>query len=163
VRIALDRDVAPAGSFLGGTASFVNSTGRPIILGSCTALGLGGLIEVGLENQQVEFDPPMLAPLVGCNGGSTVGLPAGTSKVRFDISTTSLGCQPRSVVGFQPTPQHPLCLAGNAMPPLPAGRYVTKVILRDLPPNTPAPAPVNVELTPPVRSSVPQQLTPIGR
>jgi hypothetical protein len=135
----LDATTAPAdGQPIKGYITVFNETGRRILLSNTAC---DSWIGVGLTNAHVSYD--LASGLVLCAGSY---LPEGTSRTSISVQTTYQQCS-ENRVGQADSP--PCIGPDNNMPPLPAGRYETKVETQNITTKIPAPAPIAVELTNP--------------
>lgn len=137
IRIELAGNRVRAGDEIHGTVLIDNTTGKKITVKACAA---DGWLIVGLANSHVRFDS--VSPGIACN--PSVQLKAGPNRFPVTISTRYMACTQKS----HPTVQLPLCTS-SGMPPLPSGRYVTKIITVGLPARTQLPSPIRVTLLPP--------------
>jgi len=142
VRIRLDRTHVVAGTPIKGTAVITNTRSKGVLVGQCA---IDGWLAVGLANKTIVYSPAF--PLVGCR--PSVVLAPGSHRFPVTVLTTYESClQP----GGQSTTFVPKCLSivvsSNPLPPLPAGRYSTKVVTMGLPANTAVSNSVVVTLLP---------------
>ena len=142
VRVTLVQHRAVAGQAILGTVVLTNTTPRAITVGTCAT---DGWLAVGLSGRVDSY--PFGHFMVGC--APTVRLAPGANRFSVTVITTYAGCvQPEPAGGSSPTPLVPWCaLAG--LPPLPGGRYVTKVDLVGLSGLTQRPNRVVLRLTSP--------------
>lgn len=125
-----------AGDQIRGKALIDNTTGKKLTVKACAA---DGWLIVGLTNSHVRFDA--VSPGIACK--PSVQLKPGLNPFPITISTRYVACTERS----RPTVQLPLCTSSR-MPPLPPGRYITKLITVGLPAGTQLPSPIRVTLLP---------------
>jgi hypothetical protein len=122
VNVVLAKDRAAAGTPIHATAVFTNRTSHQIMVETCAA---DGWLEVGLKS--ATYRPQFAHPSPACP--PSVRLKPGVNRFPVMILTTYDGC-------LEPTGQSvvrmPHCLAGNRLPPLPTGRYVTSVSILGL-------------------------------
>jgi hypothetical protein len=134
VHILLRETTVPAGTPIKGVAIVRNATGHRLVIVDCN----GTWLQVGLTSATVRY----LFTWAHCLTFTTV--PAGTTHVPIRVATTYGGCA-RMAVGDLPA-----CLrTTHGPPPLPPGRYVTKVVtLAPKGVRIPAPPPIRVKVTP---------------
>jgi hypothetical protein len=130
IRISLDQTHVAAGTPIKGTAVLTNNGSKTMPVQQCAT---DGWLAVGLANKAIPYSPGFA--LVACPP-SVVLLP-GPNRFPVKVSTTYGSClQP----GGQSVIFIPKCVpntvSANPLPPLPAGRYVTKVVTMGLPSNT---------------------------
>ena len=135
VAISLSANQGRAGQSIPGTASITNSSGRSIQVTACSR---SDLILVGLANERVHFEP--IIPAIACT--RKIPLAPGVTSVPITILTSYMSC---AQVPAGVTKDNPPC-APTGMPPLPPGRYTTKVYLWGLPSGTALPTPTTVIL-----------------
>ena len=136
IRLVLSTTQVVAGTPIRGEALLTNTTGRTITVNTCAA---DGWLFVGLTNNHVSYDPLRL--MMACS--PTVHLRPGVNRFAVSISTGFQGCTETLT---EATPQLPACLPPETMPPLPVGKYTTKVVTFGLPPGTQLPSPIKVTL-----------------
>jgi hypothetical protein len=141
VSISLHDQRTTAGSRIRGFATLTNHTSRSIAVDACAK---NGWLDVGLSSPSVPYQPVMVG--VACL--PTVRLAPGPSRFPITLSTSYQRCAARQVTGALPRFEPRCGLAGT--PVLPAGKYVTSVVMRGLPASTSAPRPLTVTLMPPV-------------
>ncbi len=109
-----------AGQAIRGTVVLTNTTTREITVGTCAE---DGWLAVGLSGRVDSY--PFGSLLVAC--ASTVQLAPGANRFPVKVITTYAGCiQPQPAGGSSTTPLLPWCTVAGS-PPLPEGRYATKV------------------------------------
>jgi hypothetical protein len=135
----LDATTTPAnGQPIKGYITIFNETGRRILLRNTAC---DSWIGVGLTNAHVSYD--LASGLVLCAGSY---LPEGTSHTPISVQTQYQQCSENRVG----QPGSPPCIGpDDNMPPLPAGRYQTKVEIQNITRTIPAPAPITIDLTKP--------------
>lgn len=119
LRLIVSRTRVPAdGRPIKAQLVLTNLSGAPLHV----ANGCEGLFAVGIASSTVPFRPAFAD--VGCL--SAVGLPSGKTRFSVTISTTYGECLEQ---GGQARASVPRCIGPgrNQAPPLPPGRYVTKV------------------------------------
>jgi len=142
IRINLDRTRVNGGTPIKGTAVVTNHGSKGLLVQQCA---IDGWLAVGLSNKAVRFSPAFSA--VACP--PSIVLAPGPNRFPVTVSTTYQSClQP----GGQSTTFVPRCVptAGSSdqAPPLPAGRYSTKVVTLGLPSDTAVSNAVAVTLLP---------------
>jgi hypothetical protein len=141
IRVKLDRTHVVAGTPIKGTAVLTNESFKAIVVQQCAT---DGWLAVGLTNEKIGFSPAWA--LVRC--APSVLLKPGPNRFPLKVVTTYESClQP----GGQSTTFIPKCLSpgsSSILPPLPPGRYFTKVVTMGLPSNTAVSHPVAVSLLP---------------
>ena len=139
IRVELDRTRVVAGTPIKGTVVVTNGSSKTIVVQQCA---IDGWLAVGLANKTTRFAPAFA--LVGC--APSVPLKPGRNRFPVKVLTTSQSClQP----GGRSTTFIAKCLSSGssfAPPPLPPGRYWTKVVTLGLPPNATVGHPVAVSL-----------------
>ena len=125
-----------AGTPIRAEALLRNTTGRTITVNTCAA---NGWLFVGLTNDRVSYNAFRF--LMACS--PTVHLRPGVNRFAVSISTRFQGC---TETLSEATPQLPACIPPETMPPLPVGRYTTKVVTFGLPHGTQLPSPIRVTL-----------------
>ena len=151
-RLVLDSTQVRAGQAIQGTL-LVDNSGSPIDLTELATIELHPgdtrtarltecrpAVAVGLSNRDVTQEPAFAfscSPL-------HFSIVHGTTRIPVTVTTTYLGCQQLGDVGI--TPGGVACRNGDQPPPLPAGRYRTRVVWSETVP-IPAPAAVMVRLT----------------
>lgn len=146
VRVALRTDRVPAGVPIRGSVVLTNTTHTTITVDTCAR---DGWLGVGLHGKVDSV--PFWAFGVACP--PTVRLTPGANRFPVTVSTSFASCTQPSPGGSPPSPL-PACTesAGRlSQPPLPAGRYVTRLSIAGLPGLTRAPNRIVVTLTPPAR------------
>lgn len=135
IRLRLGRTNQRDGRTIPGFAYVWNNERRSIVVQSCA---FDGWLFVGLESSQIAYDPAIAA--VACR--PTVHLKPGLNRFPIRVRTTYGSCaqDPRGV-----TEGHPRCTA-HGPPPLPPGRYSTKLVVLGLPWATLNPNPIFVTL-----------------
>jgi hypothetical protein len=138
VQLELARTTLTAGTPLKGVALFTNTTAHSITVDQCA---LDGWLAVGLVNEKISFEP--VSPAIAC--APSVRLAPGADRFKITIATIYLSCVPPSIsegsTSITCTPYGP--------PPLPAGRYRTKIVVTGLPTTTQLPPPTTVTLLAP--------------
>jgi len=124
---------------IAGTVIMTNRTPHAITVETCVK---NGWLDVGLVNGAISFDPAHTE--IGCN--PTQSLSPGSTRFPVAIVTTYQSC---TQAGGSATPSIPSCSAIITPPPLPAGRYWTKIVISGLDGETQLPAPTLVTLTSP--------------
>jgi hypothetical protein len=129
IRVKLDRTRVVVGTPIKGTAVLTNESSKAILVQQCAT---DGWLAVGLANKKIGFSPAWA--LVRC--APSVVLKPGPNRFPLKVVTTYESClQP----GGQSTIFIPKCLSSDSssiLPPLPPGRYSTKVVTMGLPSNT---------------------------
>jgi hypothetical protein len=142
VRVTLVQHRAVAGQAIRGTVVLTNTTARVVTVNSCAS---DGWLAVGLSGQVNSY--PFGQLLGACP--PTVRLAPGPNRFPVRVITTYAGCvQPQPAGGSQPTPSFPWCTVAGS-PPLPEGRYATKVNIVGLSGLTQAPNRVVLQLKSP--------------
>jgi hypothetical protein len=142
VRVILAQARTVAGRPLKGTVVLTNTTRTPITVATCAA---DGWLAVGLSGRVDSY--PFAHYEIAC--APTVHLAPGPNRLRVTVLTTYDTCtQPEPAGGAAPTPAAPTCTV-NGLPPLPAGRYTTKVDLVGLDGLTQTPNDVTIDLSRP--------------
>lgn len=141
IRVKLQRTRVVAGTPINGMAILTNERDKPILVQQCAK---DGWLAVGLTNKKIDFSPA--SGLVGCP--PSVVLKPGPNRVSLKVVTTYQSClQP----GGESTTFTPKCLSpgsSSPLPPLPPGRYKTKVVAIGLPSNIALSRSVAVNLLP---------------
>ena len=143
IRVKLDRTRVVVGTPIKGTAVLTNQSSTSILVQQCAT---DGWLAVGLTNKKTGFSPAWA--LVRC--APSVVLKPGPNRFPVKVVTTYEAClQPggRSTV----TTFIPKCLSSRSssiLPPLPPGRYSTKVVTMGLPSDTAVNHSVGVRLLP---------------
>ena len=130
IHIKLDQTRVVAGTPIKGTAVLINNGSKAMLVQQCAT---DGWLAVGLANKQIQFSPGFA--LVACP--PSVVLTPGPNRFPVKVSTSYESClQPggRSAI-FIPKCV-PRRVSTDPLPPLPAGRYSTKVVTMGLPTNT---------------------------
>lgn len=142
VRVTVVRHRTTAGRPIKGSVVFTNTTTRPITVDTCAA---NGWLAVGLQSRT--YAPSFVHTLVACQ--PTVRLHPGPNRFSVTVRTTYGSCvQPQPAGTSSPTPKIPSCTIAGP-PPLPAGKYVTKVEIAGLSGLTRNPNGVRISLRPP--------------
>jgi hypothetical protein len=139
IRVELDRKTVTAGTPIQGSVVATNNTHRPITIqnGKCQ---VDAELAVGLINAEVSFYPAFDASACQPHGS----LEPGSSRYKVTIYTTYLGCSPTAADSSDP---HPIiCTSKGTPPPLPTGRYETKVVFYGLPAHSEFGPPISVTL-----------------
>jgi hypothetical protein len=136
IRLVLSATQVVAGTPIRAEALLTNTTGRTITVNTCAA---DGWLFVGLTNNRVRYDALRL--MMACR--PTVHLRPGVNRFAVSISTRFQGC---TETLSEATPQLPACIPPETMPPLPVGKYTTKVVTFGLPHGTQLPSPITVTL-----------------
>jgi hypothetical protein len=137
IQVHLDQSRIAAGTAITGEAILTNNTSKDIPLDSCPS----HWFQVGLANRKVQYNPGTPLDLCVIPHGNVT---PGPHTVPITVETFYSGC------GGTPPPE-PRCTAFG-IPPLPAGRYHTAVIMNGLPRGVRAPSPVWVTVTAPAPS-----------
>ncbi len=142
IRITLDRTRVIGGAPIKGTAVVTNHGSRGLLVQQCA---IDGWLAVGLADRAIRFSPAF--SLVRCP--PSVVLAPGPNRFPLTVSTTYQAClQP----GGRSTTFIPRCVptagSSSSLPPLPAGRYSTKVVTLGLPSSTSVSNSVVVTLLP---------------
>ena len=122
VHVTLDARHVIAGDPIEGTVELTNTTHKDIIVKTCAA---NGWLAVGLSGQVDSL--PFGSFLVGCR--STIRLTPGANRFPVTVITTYTGCTQPQPTGT-PATLMPVCVIADghlSQPPLPAGRYSTKL------------------------------------
>jgi PASTA domain len=120
VRVILAQRRVVAGHSIRGTVVMTDPTATPITVATCAA---NGWLAVGLSGRVDSY--PFAHTAIGC--APTVRLEPGANRFPIRVITTYAGCtQPQPADGSPPTPSMPTCTVAG-LPPLPAGRYATKI------------------------------------
>lgn len=136
IRLVLSTTQVVAGTPIRAEALLRNTTGRTITVNTCAA---DGWLFVGLTNNRVSYNAFRF--LMACS--PTVHLRPGVNRFAVSISTRFQGC---TETLSEATPQLPACIPPETKPPLPVGRYTTKVVTFGLPHGTQLPSPIRVTL-----------------
>ena len=136
IRLVLSTTQVVAGTPIRAEALLTNTTGRTITVNTCAA---DGWLFVGLTNNRVSYNAFRF--LMACS--PTVHLRPGVNRFAAPISARFQGC---TETLSEATPQLPACIPPETMPPLPVGRYTTKVVTFGLPHGTQLPSPIRVTL-----------------
>jgi PASTA domain len=144
VHVSLDHNRAVAGQPIKGQVVLTNTTARDITVDACTknvvwlSVGLSGPVDsVAGGGSLLITCPP------------TIRLHPGANRFPVTVATTYQGCiQPQPDGSSQSSPQFPWCTVAG-QPPLPAGRYDTKVVLKGLTGLTRVPNRIAVDLKSP--------------
>ncbi len=138
MQVVLDRTRVVAGSTINGEVVLTNTTPGPVSVTYCPD---SGLVEVGLMNSHVPFDPAISA--VYCS--AILQLPPGPNDFPIQVLTTYQSC---IGTGAAAVPTPPSCTPSGP-PPLPSGNYWTAVVSTSgLSPATPSGTPIEVTLLP---------------
>jgi hypothetical protein len=138
MQVVLDRTRVVAGTTISGEVVLTNTTPGPVSVTYCPDIGL---VEVGLMNSHIPFDPAIST--VYCS--DTIQLPPGPSDFPIHVITTYQSCVGTGAAAV-PTP--PSCTPSGP-PPLPSGKYWTAVVSTSgLSPATPTGTPIAVTLLP---------------
>jgi hypothetical protein len=141
IRVKLERQRVVAGTPVKATAVLTNRSAKPILVQQCAK---DGWLAVGLTNKKIDFSPA--SALVGCP--PSVVLKPGPNRFPLKVVTTYQSCLQ---AGGESTTFIPKCLSSRSsspLPPLPPGRYSTKVVALGLPSNTTLSRSVVVNLLP---------------
>jgi hypothetical protein len=153
--IALSTPRVVAGHPIKGTVVLTNTTHKEITVNTCAT---NGWLAVGLSGPVNSY--PFGSFEVGC--APSIRLAPGTNRFPVTVITTYAGCaQPRP--GGSPGTALPFCTESNghvSSPPLPAGRYSTKLHVVGLTGLTQTPNQVVVTLFAPAKAPVPAPCTP---
>ena len=142
LRVTLVHHRVVAGQAIVGTVVLTNTTPRAITVDTCAT---DGWLAVGLSGRVDSY--PFGHFMVAC--APTVRLAPGPNRFPVTVITTYTGCvQPQPSGGSSPTPLVPWCTIAG-LPPLPEGRYVTKVDIVGLSGLTQSPNRVVLRLTSP--------------
>jgi hypothetical protein len=142
VRVHLEQDRVVAGQSIKGSVVFTNTTRSAITVDQCAT---NGWLAVGLSGKVDSH--PFAHFVVGCP--PSVRLHPGPNRFPVQVITTYASCvQPQPDGSTSPTPLDPWCSVAGP-PPLPAGRYVTKVDVVGLSGLTQAPNRIVIHLTSP--------------
>jgi hypothetical protein len=138
MQVVLDRTRVVAGTIISGVVVLTNTTPGPVSVTYCPD---GGLVEVGLMNSHIPFDPAIST--VYCS--ATLQLPPGPSDFPIQVLTTYQSCVE---TGAEAVPSPPSCTRSGP-PPLPSGKYWTAVVsISGLSSATPSGTPIAVTLLP---------------
>jgi hypothetical protein len=124
IRIDLDHTRVPAGTTIKGVAVVTNTTHGSVSLDTCAA---NPWLAVGLADGKHSYLPAF----AGVECLKTLMLEPGSHRFPITVLTTYDECTQTTAPS---TVAEPLCLASlgsstrNIIPPLPAGRYFTKVV-----------------------------------
>lgn len=130
IRIKLDQSHVMAGAPIKGTAILTNNGSKAMLVQQCAT---DGWLDVGLVNKTIPYSP--VFALVGCR--PTVRLSPGVNRFPVTVVTTYQSCLQPGGQSLIPTQNCvPTTVSANPLPPLPAGRYATKVVTMGLPSNT---------------------------
>ena len=145
IRVKLDQTRVVAGVPIKGTAVLTNSGSQRMLVQQCA---IDGWLDVGVANKTTPYSPGHF--LVACP--PSVVLRPGPNRFPVTVLTTYESClQP----GGQSVVFVPKCLAPEqtgtptVLPPLPPGRYSTKVVTVGLPRHTAVSNSIVVNLQPP--------------
>ena len=122
VHINLAQHRVVSGHPIDGTVVLTNTTNRKITVNTCAT---NGWLAVGLSGRVNSY--PFGSSLVACS--PTIRLAPGKNRFEVHVITTYVGCVQPQPSGTPPAPV-PICDEDNgrlSQPPLPAGRYVTKL------------------------------------
>ncbi len=143
VRVNLAQVRVVAGQPIKGSVVLTNTTPKVITVEACTksvlwlAVGLSGRVDSIPGGNLLMNCPP------------SIRLHPGANRFPVTVVTTYQGCiQPQPDGNSHPGPLYPWCTV-SGQPPLPAGRYATKVVLNGLNGLTRTPNPVAVDLSSP--------------
>lgn len=146
VHVLLSSHQVVAGQIIKGSVVLTNTTTKPIIVNTCA---INGWVAVGLSGRVDSY--PFGHTEVGCN--PSVKIKPGVNRFRVSVITAYAVCTAPSPSGSShPTSLSPNCVLSKGKvvaPPLPAGRYRTKVDIVGLDGLTRAAKSVTVSLTPP--------------
>jgi hypothetical protein len=146
VNVLLSSHHVVAGHTIKGTVVLTNTTTEPILVNTCA---INGWVAVGLSGKVDSY--PFGHTEVGCN--PSVKIKPGVNRLDVSVITTYAVCTEPSPSGSShPTPLSPNCVLSRGKvvaPPLPAGRYTTKVDIVGLDRLTRAAKSVTVSLTAP--------------
>ena len=137
----------PAGDHIRGSVVLTNTTHTTITVDTCA---LDGWLGVGLHGKADSY--PFGGFEVACP--PTVRLAPGANRFPVTVSTSFAGCTQPSSDGSAPS-LTPACAESGghlSQPPLPAGRYSTKLLIAGLPGLTRSPNRIVVTLTPPAHA-----------
>ena len=149
VHITLSEQEVVAGQPISGTVVFTNTTHRAVTVNTCA---LNGWLAVRLTGRVVDSYPGVGSLLVTCP--PSIRLVPGPNRFPVKVITTYGGCVQPQPSGTAPAPV-PICVEVNgrlSQPPLPAGRYVTKLHVVGLGGLTMRPNQVTVVLEAPVKA-----------
>jgi PASTA domain len=139
IRITLDRTSAGAGQAINGSVLLTNTTNRAILIKACTA---DSWLVVGLTGRVSSL--PFSSLLLTCRASQR--LRPGPNRFGVRVITTYAQCaEPQPDGRSAPTRLSPWCTTAG-LPPLPPGRYVTKLRLVGLTGLTQTPNQVVVHL-----------------
>jgi PASTA domain len=142
IHVDLAHHSVVAGHSIKGMVVLTNTTTKRITVQTCAD---DGWLEVGLTGHVDSY--PFGNALIAC--AATVRLAPGPNRFPVTVLTTYASCtQPQPASGSTPTPTTPTCTVAGP-PPLPAGRYATKLNLIGLGGLTQAPNRVLVSLSKP--------------
>jgi len=147
VHITLAKHRVVSGNPIDGTVVFTNTTSRKIAVNACA---IDGWLAVGLTGPVNSY--PFGSLLVACP--PTIRLAPGKNRFRVYVITTYVGCTQPQPSGTPPS-IWPICVEANGRvspPPLPAGRYVTKLHVVGLARLTMRPNRVTVVLEAPAKA-----------
>jgi hypothetical protein len=119
IRVNLNHIAAIAGRSIDGVALVTNHTSKAIASSVCES---GDLLQVGLTNSQVPFDPA--SAMDPCF--HRIRLRPGMTRIPFTVLSTYLSC---AQVAQGVTPNNPMCTSVSGMPSLPSGQYETQVVV----------------------------------
>lgn len=142
VKVTVVRHRVTAGRPIKGSVVLTDTTTSLITVDTCAA---NGWLAVGLTSRT--YAPSFARTLVGCQ--PTVRLHPGPNRFSVTVMTTYGSCvQPQPAGTSHPTAKIPWCTVAG-LPPLPTGKYVTKVDIVGLSGLTRAPNRVSVDLRSP--------------
>jgi len=142
VQIVLNSTRTVAGRSIKGAAILTNLTDTRLTVEDCAA---DGWLEVGLVSSDITFEPINLG--IACP--PSVYLAPGRNRFPFTISTRYQMCLQRD---GKATARIPRCASArrgrtdNVEPPLPAGLYLTKVVVTGLPPGSEVAKAISIRL-----------------
>jgi hypothetical protein len=151
VHIALATDRVVAGEPIEGTVVFTNTTHKAVTVKQCPT---DVWLAVGLSGRVNSY--PFGSFLVGCP--PSIRLRPGANRLPVNVITTYAGCIQPQPSGTPPSPIAPYCTEVNGKavsPPLPPGRYFTKLHVVGLDGETQSPNQVTVTLDAPAQLPVP--------
>ena len=141
--MSVEQDRVVAGQPIKGTVVLTNTTPKAITVEACTksvlwlAVGLSGRVDSIPGGDLLMTCPP------------SIRLHPGVNRFPVTVVTTYQGCvQPQPDGSSHPGPLFPWCTVAG-QPPLPAGRYTTKIVLMGLTGLTRIANPVVVDLSSP--------------
>lgn len=149
VHLTLTQTHVVAGQPIKGTVMLTNGSDRSITVNSCAT---NGWLAVGLSGQVDSY--PFGSLLVACP--PSVRLAPGANRFPITVITTYTSCVQPQPAGTPWAPV-PTCTVSNGRltkPPLPAGKYSTKLHIVGLTGLTQSPNPVVVSLTAPPKPPV---------